>query len=483
MAAVIPGFHPDPSICRVGADFFLVNSSFEYFPGIPVFTSRDLREWQQIGNVLERPEQLRVVPGAAGASGGIYAPTIRHRDGVFWLATTNIHDVGRGHLLVHADDPRGPWSDPVYTAGLIGIDPDLAWDDHGNCLLTWSDVVRGGISQATIDPRTGATLSDVRSLWHGTGGAHAEGPHLIRRGEWWYLLVAEGGTGPGHMVTVARSADATGPFVANPSNPILSHRSTSAQVQSTGHADLVECGDGSWAMVFLGTRPRGTFPRWHTNGRETFIAKVTWVDDWPVIDEHAFGAPSADTAFTDRFDSASLHPRWVSPGVDPVGFATVGGSGLHLRGATGGDEGPGLLAVRATDDRWSARAEGRGDFSLEVRIDARHRAVLERHGDRVTCRVVIGPLDQLVAKRQESAEVGLEIRAVEPEVPRGAARGPDVLVLGTTAAGRFDELARLDGRYLSTEVAGGFTGRVIGISAMGDDATVTSFVYSPVPAG
>src|SRR5699024_5253572 len=144
----------------------------------------------------DRPEHLDVRTGLGGASGGIYAPTLRHHDGRFWMITTNIHEVGRGHLLVHAEDPSGPWSEPVYVAGLIGIDPDIAWDDDGVCLVTWSDVMRGGISQATIDPLTGEVLSEPRPLWAGTGGAHAEGPHLIRRGEWWYLLVAEGGTGP-----------------------------------------------------------------------------------------------------------------------------------------------------------------------------------------------------------------------------------------------------------------------------------------------
>ena len=176
---IIPGYHPDPSICRVGDDYYLANSSFEYSPGVPLFHSRDLISWTQVGNILDRPEHLDVRPGLAGASGGIYAPTLRHHDGRFWMITTNIHEVGRGHILVHAEDPAGPWSDPVYVAGLIGIDPDIAWDDDGTCFVTWSDVMRGGISQAVIDPVSGDVLSEPRPLWAGTGGAHAEGPHLI----------------------------------------------------------------------------------------------------------------------------------------------------------------------------------------------------------------------------------------------------------------------------------------------------------------
>ena len=127
---VIPGFHPDPSVCRVGEDYYLACSSFEYFPGVPIFHSRDLVDWVQVGNVLDRPEQLRL-PAGTVSSGGIYAPTLRHHDGRFWLVVTNVQ--GDGNLLVHAEDPAGPWSDPVPLPGVHGIDPDLAWDEDGNC--------------------------------------------------------------------------------------------------------------------------------------------------------------------------------------------------------------------------------------------------------------------------------------------------------------------------------------------------------------
>ncbi|CAH0193080.1 Non-reducing end alpha-L-arabinofuranosidase BoGH43A [Microbacterium oxydans] len=477
---IIPGYHPDPSICRVGDDFYLANSSFEYSPGVPLFHSRDLISWTQIGNVLDQPEHLDVRAGLGGASGGIYAPTLRHHDGRFWMITTNIHEVARGHILVHAADPSGPWSDPVYVAGLIGIDPDIAWDDDGTCLVTWSDVVRGGISQAAIDPLTGALLSEPVSLWAGTGGAHAEGPHLIRRGDWWYLLVAEGGTGPGHMVTIARSRARQGPFEAAPGNPILTHRSTSAPVQSTGHSDLVELADGSWALVFLATRPRGTFPRWHTNGRETFLAGVDWIDDWPVIDETRYDVPAAATAFVDAFDGDTLHPRWISPGTSPSSFARTGADGLHLdRGrdplATGAER---LLATRAEDERWSALAQASGDIALSVRIDDAHQLLVERVGSEVSARIVIGPLSDVVARVDAGSDAVLEIRATEFEAERGARRGPDLLRAGYASADGFIELATLDGRYLSTEVAGGFTGRVIGIEALGPEVVVHRFEYA-----
>lgn len=303
---IIPGFYPDPAICRVGGDYYLAASSFEYFPGVPIFHSRNLTEWEQIGNVLDRPTQLNVAPGLAGASSGIYAPTLRHHDGLFWLVTSNFNDIRKGHLIVRAEDPAGDWSEPVYTEGAIGIDPDLAWDDDGTCQLTWSML---GITQATVDPASGRLLSPPRKLWNGTGLAHPEGPHVFPRNGWWYLLIAEGGTGPGHSVSIARSRSITGPFEGHPANPILSHRSTDHPVQSTGHADVVELADGRWAMVHLGVRPHGTHPHWHVNGRETFLTGIAWDDDWPVVVEDAFTVPMTDTSFVDEFPAADLHPR------------------------------------------------------------------------------------------------------------------------------------------------------------------------------
>ena len=480
-ALALPGFHPDPSICRVGDDFFLATSTFEYSPGVPIFTSRDLASWRQLGNILERPSQLNVRPGIENASGGIYAPTLRHHEGRFWMVTTNLHDIRDGHLIVHADDPAGPWSDPVYTAGIIGIDPDLAWDQEGTCFLTWSDVVRGGISQVRVNPLTGETLSEPVEIWRGTGGAHAEGPHVFRRGDWWYLLVAEGGTGAGHMVTIARSRMIDGPYESNPANPILTHRSSTHPVQSTGHADMVELLDGTWAMVHLGTRPRGSFPKWHTNGRETFLVGVDWTGDWPVIVEDRYIPASGRNDFADDFANPTLHPRWIAPGADPTSFAVPSTHGLQLRAGRSQDEAAArhLLAVRAVDQEWTAAVLARGDLALTVRIDDAHQAMMERVGEVVTARVVIGPTDQVLARRSDlgdSAE--LAIRVVPFGGQPGQRQGPDRVMLGVLRSGEFLDIASFDGRYLSTEVAGGFTGRVVGVEALGADAVVTRFAYS-----
>lgn len=482
---IIPGFYPDPSVCRVGADYYLVTSSFEYFPGVPIFHSRDLVTWEQIGNVLDRPGQLRVRTGREGASAGIYAPTIRHHDGRFWVTTTNRETVMDGHLIVHTNDPAGDWSDPVHTAGALGIDPDLAWDDDGTCYLTYSSL--GGIWQATVDPLTGKVLSEPRLIWSGTGLAHTEGPHLIRRGAHWYLLVAEGGTGAGHGICLARSTSPSGPWEQHPANPVFSHRSTEHPVQNTGHGDLVELPDGSWAMVHLGVRPGGSFPETHVNGRETFLTGIDWVDDWPVVVEERFTVPEAPTAFTERFTGTRLHPRFIAPGVDPGSFtdlAPARGMRLAAGREPGAREAERLLAVRARDAAWTATATvPEGDAALVVRIDDAHWAGVERRGGTLSARVVIGPLDQVLASVDGiSPDRPLALRATANTEQYSFAKGPDDLHLGYLTDGTFQPLVTIDGRHLSTEVAGGFTGRVIGVEALGTQALVTELTYAPDPA-
>lgn len=271
---VISGFNPDPSICRVGDDHYLATSSFEYFPGIPIYHSRDLVHWRQIGNAIDRPGQLPF-PDSLPASKGIWAPTLRHHDGRFWIAS-NVVGAG-GNFIVASDDPAGPWSDPIWL-DLPGIDPDLAWDDEGNC---WCAV--SGIQLARIDPENGRVLQGPSPIWSGTGLQYPEAPHLYQIDGWWYLLIAEGGTERGHAVSIARSRLPQGPFESCPANPIVSHRSTNRPIQSTGHGDLVMAADGTWWMVLLGTRPLGATPGFHVMGRETFLGPVAWADGWPEV--------------------------------------------------------------------------------------------------------------------------------------------------------------------------------------------------------
>lgn len=274
---VIKGFHPDPSICRAGDDYYLVNSSFEYFPGVPLFHSKDLVNWEQIGHVLTRPSQLQIKGG--NVWGGIYAPTIRYHDGVFYMITT--HTGNRGNFLVYTDNPRGKWSDPVWIEQ-GGIDPSLYFE-NGKCYLVSNP--NDAIWMSEINPKTGKLLTKPRVIWRGTGGRYPEGPHLYKKDGWYYLMISEGGTEFGHKVTIARSRNIEGPYESNPNNPILTHINQNAQtnpIQGVGHADLVEAHDGSWWMVHLGFRIQDG--QHHVLGRETFLAPVEWnKDGWPVV--------------------------------------------------------------------------------------------------------------------------------------------------------------------------------------------------------
>ena len=259
---IIPGLYPDPSICRVGDDYYLVTSSFEYFPGVPLFHSKDLVNWRQIGHCLTTERQLPL--GNAGSSGGIYAPTIRHHDGWFYMVTTNVS--GIGNFLVRSEQPAGPWSDPIPVMQ-EGIDPSLFFDEDGRVYYQFANHSR--IYQCEIDISSGSLLTESRLIWKGTGGAYPEAPHLYKINGLYYLIIAEGGTEYGHMVTIARSDSPYGPYEACPHNPILSHRSLNSSIHATGHADLVQAHDGSWWAVFLGIRPV-SYPFRHHLGRELF---------------------------------------------------------------------------------------------------------------------------------------------------------------------------------------------------------------------
>ncbi|GAB3891123.1 glycoside hydrolase family 43 protein [Kibdelosporangium lantanae] len=461
---VITGFHPDPSICRVGADYYLACSSFEYFPGVPLFHSRDLVRWTQIGNVLDRPDQLRL-PLDTPSSAGIYAPTLRHHDGMFWLIVTNVSD--GGNLLVTATDPAGPWSEPVRLPGVPGIDPDLAWDEDGTC---WCTVA--GVSQVRIDPRTGETFGPPRRLWSGSPGAQApEAPHLYQVGDYWYLLIAEGGTERGHSVSVARGRAPDGPFEPNPANPVLTHRGTNHPVQNTGHADLVQAPDGSWWMVLLAVRPRGGTPGWHVLGRETFLAPVTWEDGWPVVGE-LVGPPDAVVSERDDFDG-DLAPQWMSPRDRPAGhYSTEKRPGwLSLSARGNGMDAPDVTFLGRRQQHLTCQVRTLvdptdGSGGLAVRIDEQHHYEVEAAPGEVRVLARIGPLRTLVATRQVPAGPVLLRVDIDPRPPQDPRTGPDLVSLGLEEPdGTFTALGELDGRYLSTEVAGGFTGRVVGMYA------------------
>jgi xylan 1,4-beta-xylosidase len=317
---IIPGFYPDPSVCRVGADYYLVNSSFEFFPGVPLFHSKNLVKWEQIGHVLTRTSQVPMKH--CPASSGIWAPTIRYHNERFYVITTNFSK--RRNFFVWTDDIRGEWSEPIWI-DQGGIDPSLLFDDDGAvyCTSTFDEPTGQTIGQCQLDIRTGEMLTPMRRIWAGSGGKYPEGPHLYRRGKWYYLIAAEGGTEYGHMVTIARSLSPWGPFTGCSRNPILTHRDTPlSEFQAIGHAELVDTPSGESWIVFHGIRT--TQYMLHHLGRETMLAPVTWDEDgWPVVNDGQLIQPKMDVPrlpdkeflhcvdFHERFDSPRLAPCWT----------------------------------------------------------------------------------------------------------------------------------------------------------------------------
>lgn len=274
---VIGGYHPDPSVTRVGDYFYLVNSSFHYFPGVPIYRSGDLVHWQQIGNVLSRGSQLPLKEASSWL--GIYAPTLRYNDGTWYMITTNVGN--GGNFMVTASSPEGPWSEPLWL-DQQGIDPSLYFEE-GRCYMVSNP--DGAITLCEINPQTGQRLSESRAIWHGTGGRYPEGPHIYNKDGWYYLLISEGGTELAHGLTIARSRSIWGPYEGNPANPILTNcrmEGQDKQIQGTGHGDMVQASDGSWWMMFLAYRNIGG--SYHHLGRETCLAPVEWPEGgWPIV--------------------------------------------------------------------------------------------------------------------------------------------------------------------------------------------------------
>lgn len=291
---ILAGFYPDPSILQVGADYYLINSSFCYFPGLPIFHSRDLVNWTQLGNIIDRPTQLDFAN--LGLSRCIFAPSITYHQGIFYVVNTCV-DCG-GNFVVTAKDPAGPWSDPVWLPQVGGIDPSLFFDDDGKAWLINNEEPVGGPAYSghralwvqRFDPTTLTTFGPRTMIVN--GGANPadkpvwiEGPHIFRRDGRLYLISAEGGTEERHSQVVFTADRVTGPWKPYSGNPILTQRHLDPArpdpITSVGHADFVEAPGGEWWATFLATRPyRGNF---YNTGRETFLVKVRWIDGWPVM--------------------------------------------------------------------------------------------------------------------------------------------------------------------------------------------------------
>ena len=498
---ILPGFYPDPSICAVGDDFYLVNSSFAYFPGIPIMHSKDLAHWEQIGNACDRESQLPL--GDTGHSRGLFAPTIRYHEGTFYIICTNV-SYG-GNFIITAQNPTGPWSEPHYIEGADGIDPSLFFDEDGTCYYIGTHPNPAGCQYdgdwyiwiQELDIENMKLVGEVHNVWNGAmrNIIWPEGPHLYKIGEYYYIMHAEGGTGPDHAVTVCRSKNVYGPYENNFCNPILTHRHLGRKypIRYVGHADLVKTINDEWYMVMLAVRPLEGYT---IMGRETFLARVEWENDWPVVNPGvgrltdtveinlpkwtAYTAESNEYVFSTM---GQLPPEFmVLRNADKSHYSLEKGKGLLMLFDTHTlkeQASPSYLALRQKHHHFIAKAlldvsnlseDKRAGiayvqnnlYNLRVEVNGKMAEVIlcEKGTDR---RVISMPL-----QGSNPLEVSLEVDGLSAAVIIEGQKSPEV-----------------DIRTLSTEAAGGFTGCTVGLYAVADTentdcACFKRFSYSEV---
>ncbi len=499
---ILPGFHPDPSIARVGDDFYLVTSTFGWFPGLPVYHSRDLVNWALIGHAIDRPGMVDFTDMGI-VTDALYAPAIAHHDGTFYIFNTCVRC--GGNFYVTATDPAGPWSDPVWL-DFEGIDPSLFVDDDGRGWLVnnglpegepkyeghraiWAqefDIATGRLT----GPRTmlvdGGVRPEDEPIW-------AEGPHIYKVDGWYYLMPAEGGTAEDHSQTIYRSRNPDGPYEAGAFNPILTQRDLPGdrpdRVEATGHADLVRLDDGTWWGVFLATRP---FEDQLTLlGRETWLLPVRWVDGWPRFLEPGQAVPMTAARpdlppfrgdewgrWTERFDAPALSPEWIAMrNPQAVQWYAVDRDRGGLQLVAGADAAssrgqPSFLGrrMRHPSAEWTARLsfepESRGDLAGLMAFIAEDNflvAGIELGGDGAR---------QLVVRRRAAADDGAngDLVASRPLDTGGAIdvrltidKGEANVAWRPAGRGAWRELAEdVDVRHMASVRAGLFTGVVVG---------------------
>lgn len=488
---IIEGFSPDPSVCAVGEDFYLVTSSFGYFPGVPIYHSKDMVNWEQIGNVLDRESQLNLQD--AGSSRGIFAPTIRHHDGTFYMITTNV--TYGGNFVVTATDPAGPWSEPYYLEGAIGIDPSLFFDEDGRCYYSGTRPNPTGVTHngdweiwlQELDLNTMQLTGVSTKIWKGAmrNVIWPEAPHVYKKDGYYYVMIAEGGTGPNHSVTIARSEKIDGPYIGFANNPILTHRhlGSAFPVQNVGHGDLVETPDGQWFMVLLASRK---FEGSSNLGRETFLAEVIWEDGWPVVnpgigrllEEQEINLTLVPIEEKTDYQLNEIHREFLfirNP--DMANYDTTAREGWIRMTPTAGrfkDEkgSPTYLGLRQPSlwFEYTAALDMQlavgGEAGIAVIQGENHTLKLAVHvkdSEKVVQLITtIDGVDEVHGETTVTASE-LELKFVgEGQKLKGiiVARGEEVVVAEDVAT-----------HYLSTELAGGFVGCTVGIYTSSDVET------------
>lgn len=476
---VLTGFYPDPSICRCGERFYMVCSSFQFFPGVPLFESTDLINWQQIGHVLTRDSQLPLE--GAGSVGGIYAPTIRYYKGRFYMVTTNV--THGGNFYVYTDDIYGEWSDPIYVEQ-GGIDPSLYFEDDRAYFMSngTDDAGIHGITQCEIDIATGKKLTPGRSIWQGTGGRFLESPHLYKIDGSYYLMASEGGTEYGHMVTYAKGETPYGPFTAYPNNPVLTNRNLGGYLlQGCGHADLVDDCNGNWWMVHLCFRQIDQWLMHHTTGREVSLVPVTFdAEGWFTAGVNGTARLEMETPLlpdtvvqhrwdTMTFANTAVGKEWCfmqNPLREQYVFAEEQFSlcgtetALCMENAS-----PTFLGIRQKEMQFTASctlslAPQEAGMTLYM-TPVQHYDLLVRPCEDGYCvlrRAQLGNLvheEPVISLPKTAAEITLQIKGECCSYHFYA-----------ECAGETYDLGWLESKYLSTEVANNFTGVMLGLYAV-----------------
>ncbi|MDK2756769.1 MAG: glycoside hydrolase family 43 protein [Blastomonas fulva] len=493
---VLSGYYPDPSITRVGEDYYLVTSTFTHFPGLPIFHSRDLVTWKQIGNAIDRPGQLDFT--GLQVSKGVFAPDISWHDGTFYIVGTCVGC--RDNFFITAKNPAGPWSDPTWLP-FEGIDPSIHWDGDRAYIVN---------NRAPDEPprydghraiwiqefnwRAGTMVGESTQLVNGgidlrTKPIWIEGPHIIRKDGFYYLIAAEGGTGDKHSEVVLRSSQLRGPYTPYAGNPILSQRTLDPRrpnpVTSAGHAKFVQTPDGEWWATFLATRPYDDDT--YNIGRETFLLPVTWRAGWPLIlpdgeripfvakrpalaaDTPASPPLSGDFGYIDSFDGPALAPQWLTVRTPKAPLHRLDRGALVIEGAAAmGDQSgvPGFIGRRQqhhiatmstvleyAPDKDGARA---GLAAMQSDQSFLFFGITRMEGKPMVALFVRdrADVDTLVAAHplESQGPVTLTIRADGGN-----------MAFDYAAGGRSRTLkAGLDARFLSTRRARGFTGTLVG---------------------
>lgn len=501
---ILAGFFPDPSITRAGDDYYLVNSSFSFSPGVPIFHSKDLVHWESLGHVLITPKQLPLKNQRV--SRGIYAPTIRYHDGVFYMITTLV-DV-RGNFLVTTTNPAGPWSEPIELPEVGGIDPDIFFDDDGRVYITHNEAPIGeplyqghrAIWQWEFDLKTKSIIKNSGRLIVNGGTditkkpVWIEGPHIYKINGWYYLVCAEGGTSFEHSAVVFRARSLKDKFVPYENNPILTQRDLNENranpVTTVGHADLVQTKEGEWWAVFLGTRSYDK--KYFNTGRETFLLPVTWKDEWPIILEkgkevpYRLAAPKTATTSTakqpttgnflwqDKFTSKTLLPDWNTLGTVETQWYKLDNikSNISINALDNRLSGlaqPAFIGRRQQHMHFDAHTEvslpSEDQYSAGIAAFQSHEANyyfgVQRKQDKYTLFVeqTTKKASTLIATATLSAsDLGKNITlGIEGNA------GKIDFYYQNKAGKRITLLKEADATLLSTEIAGGFTGTYLGM--------------------